>query len=367
MSLRCPGYLNAKSLLDGGDCLEDYVEWFSSPELSSYRLLIDAVYKTIQYRGDDPVLLVCDVSSESCLIFRFTMKAQDRKGRSHQRCEVMKVGRLELPALLNGEFKAIPDEKAKEFVVDGVEGAPLPQYERHQVKDAMLGAYARNPKAYWFKSEGVTQITPPRQQPTGVSRQSIRSDRTVDVPTEGKNAMSKVWFALLIVSCAVGGWIYFQSVDEIGQLRKNIESRDGEIRDCRVRISNLRSENNRLQGEISKFDKWVRTRSNFELNKVQIKSKFDEIIQDFREAESLLAHIDEAPRPPSRERKVVIYGNSETNRAPGRAGKPHPRRDDNKGAGTATESSGQEDPKREDMEKEKGFFDAPVEKVKTLF
>ena len=138
MSFRCPGYLNAKSLSEGGDCREDYVEWFSNPVLSPYRPLIDAVYKAMQYRGDDPVLLVCGVSSEACLLFRFTMKSKDRKGRNHQRCEVMMVDQSELPTLLNGEFNAVPDEDNKEFVVDSVKGTTLAQCERHRVKNEVF-------------------------------------------------------------------------------------------------------------------------------------------------------------------------------------------------------------------------------------
>ena len=372
MSLRCPGYLNAKSLLDGGDCLEDYVEWFSSPELSSCRLLIDTVYRTMQYRGDEPVLLVCDVSSESCLIFRFTMKAQDRKGRNHQRCEVMKVEHSELPALLNGEFTAVPDENTKEFVVDGVEGTPLPQCEHRQVKDVMFGVYARNPKAYWFKSEGVTQIAPPSPLPTGVSRQPIRAGKNVDYPKQEKKIVNKVLFALLTVSCVFGVWNYFQSADEIECLRKNLEARERDVKGCRSEISTLRNENERLEAEINKFDKWVKARSNFELNKAQLKVKFDEIIQDFREAENLLSHIDETPKLTSMEGRLAVSSstsdvNSRTNNV-SQTDISLPQRECGSRGESMTESSKLRKHKREDKEKEeKGVLETPPEKIKALF
>lgn len=361
MSFRCPGYLNAKSLSEGGGCREDYVEWFSNPMLSQHRPLIDAIYRTMQYRGDDPVLLVCDISAEACLLFRFTMKSQDRKGRNHQRCEVMMVNQSDKPALLNGEFKAVPDEDNKEFVVDSVNGAALPQCERHRVKNEEFNVYARNHKAYWFKSEGTTQVTSQRQQPTGVSRQPVRSGRTVDCPRKERKIMSKVLFTLLIVSCVFGVWNYFQSADEIECLHKNLEARESEVKDFRSEISNLRNKNERLQAEINKFDKWARTRSNFEQNKVQLKIKFGEIIQDFREVEDLLSHIDEVHKPsygagmhavPSSTPDV----NSRTNNS-FQTGISMPRREGDRRVDAETESSRLREPKRNDKKKEKSLIE----------
>ncbi len=344
MSFRCPGYLNAKSLSEDGECREDYVEWFSNPILSPYRPLIDAVYGAMQYRGDDPVLLACDVSSESCLLFRFTMKSQDRKGRNHQRCEVMKVAHSELPALLNGEFKAVPDEESREFVVDGVEGAALPQCERHGVKNEMFSVYARNQRAYWFNGEvssptpSPKQQTPPRQRPTGDSRRTIRSGRMVDYPKKGEKIMSKVLFALLIVSCVFGGWNYFQTTGEIELLRTSLRTRDSEIAGHRVEIERLRKENDRLRVEVDKFDKSIKTYSNFELNVAQLKIKIDEIIEDSREAKALLTHMDETPNPTSEEGQRIVSSDasgmaSKTNNVPTRVDTPRPQHDDSKQSG----------------------------------
>ena len=344
MSVRCPGYLNAKSLSEDGECREDYVEWFSNPALSPYRPLIDAVYGAMQYRGDDPVLLACDVSSESCLLFRFTMKSQDRKGRNHQRCEVMKVAHSELPALLNGEFKAVPDEESREFVVDGVEGAALPQCERHGVKNEMFNVYARNQRAYWFNGEvssptpSPKQQIPPRQRPTSDSRRIIRSGRMVDYPKKGEKIMSKVLFALQIVSCVFGGWNYFQTTSEIELLRTSLRTRDSEIADHRIEIEGLRKENDRLKSEIDKFDKWIKTRSNFDLNKVQLKIKIDEIIKDCGEAKALLTHMDETPNPTSEEGQRIVASDasgmaSKTNDVPTRADTSRPQHDDGKQSG----------------------------------
>lgn len=355
MSFRCPGYLNAKSLSEGGDCREDYVEWFSNPVLSPYRPLIDAVYKAMQYCGDDPVLLVCGVSSEACLLFRFTMKSQDRKGRNHQRCEVMKVDQSELPTLLNGEFNAVPDEDNKEFVVDSVTGTSLPQCERHRVKNEVFNVYARNPKAYWFKSELPAPEPLTRHSPMSDSKRPINQGRTVNRSKSGEKIMCRVLFALLIVSCVLGVWNYFQSTSEIEQLRNSLRTSEDEAAKRRVEIEGLRKENDRLEKENRKFDKWVKTRSNFELNKLQLKIKFDEIIKNFKEAENLWAHIDETPNPTSR-----VGKDGERN------GVPRPRHDVGKSAGTETEPSGGGQTKVGGKKKEKGLLETFGEKVESI-
>lgn len=300
MLLRYPGYLNAKSLLESGDCREDYVEWFSNPALTPYRKLIDSVYGAMQYRGDDPVLLVCDVSPESSLLFRFTMKTQDRKGRNHQRCEVMKVERPELPSLLNGEFKAVPNEMTKEFVVESVERAALPQCERHSVNNETLVVYARNSKTYWFRGEGVVSDQPSKRQSTSDSARTVCPGRTVNHPKKGGDILCKVLFALLIASFGLGGWNYFQSTDEIERLHNKLKARDSDIAKHCAEIENLRKENSKLQTKIDKYEEWTKTRDNFEVNKVKLKIKFDEIIMNFREAEDLLVHMDETPKPADR-------------------------------------------------------------------
>lgn len=239
MSFRYPGYLNAKSLSEGGDCREDYVEWFSNPLLSPYRPLINAVYRAMQYRGEDPVLLVYGVSAEACLLFRFTMKSQDRKGRNHQRCEVMMVEQSELPALLNGEFRAVPDEESKEFVVDRVEGAVLSQCECHRVKDEVFSVYTRNQRAYWFKGEESSPPLSPRQQtsskkhPAGDSIRTIRPIQTVDHSKKGEKNMCRVLLALLIVVCVLGGWNYFQSMSKIEQMGKKVQQMCEDMEDMK--------------------------------------------------------------------------------------------------------------------------------------
>ena len=155
--------------------------------------------------------------------------------------------------------------------------------------------------------------------------------------------MSKVLFALLIVSCVFGVWNYFQSADEIECLRKNLEARESEVKGCRSEISNLRDENERLQVKISNYDKWVKTRSNFELNKVQLKIKFDQIIQDFREAEALWAHIDETPNTTSEKGQSAATSNasgaiSETNSIPISVDVSLPQHDGSKRAGATLSS-----------------------------
>ena len=121
--------------------------------------------------------------------------------------------------------------------------------------------------------------------------------------------------------------------------------RDGEVKDCHTEIERLRNENYGLHDTIKKYDKWVKTRSNFELNKVQLKIKFDEIIKNFREAENLWAHIDETPNSTSMVGKDVE-----------RNGVPRPRHDVGNGAGAGTVSSGLEQTKDEGKKTEKGLF-----------
>lgn len=363
MSFVCPGYLNAKSLQEGGENRDDYVEWFSSPELALYQALIDSVYGTMQYRGDDPVLLTCDISSESCLLFRFTMKSQDRKGRKHQRCEVLKVERSNLPALLNGEFKAAPDLNAKVFIVDAIEGEALPQCRRHYVKNEMLCVYARNPQAYWFRNGEPVSVRPPRKEPSNESKRPVRQGRTVNYPKE-KNSMNKVLFVLLTVSCALGGWFYFQ----IDCLYANLAEKDKEISKLQAENSKLQADKCGLKKKMEKYDKWLQTRNNFELNKTKLKNKFDEIAEKFHEAENLWVHIDEVPSQTSKYEEFKTPSGalkSKAGTSSPRVGKNLSFKDGQK-ADLPPAPSSKGTPKSEDKEKEKSFFAAPLEKIKNM-
>ena len=168
--------------------------------------------------------------------------------------------------------------------------------------------------------------------------------------------MSRVLFALLIVSCVLGGWIYHQSTSEMEQLRNSLRTREGEIANHRAEIEGLRKENGRLQDEIKKFDQWIKTRSNFEVNKVQLKIKFDEIIKNFREAENLWARIDETPKPASKAGKDVEGD-----------GASRSQRDVSKSDGTGTGPSGRGQTKDEGEKKEKGVLKAIGEKFGDIF
>lgn len=292
MLSRYPGSLNAKSLSESGDCREDYFEWFFNPALSPYRSLIDAVYRTMQYRGDDTVLLAGEVSPESCLLFRFTMKSQDRKGRNHRRCEVMKVKNSELSALLNGEFEAVPDERTEEFRVESVERAALPQCDRRSVQGRAFDVYARNPNAYWFKSEAPVSHSHSEQRARGDSRSPVRPVKKVGRQKNGGRIMYKVFGVFLIVLCALGGWSHFKSTAEMERLRRRLAN-------CNEEIEGLKKERAELQGKIEKYDRWIEARSSFELNKAKLKVKFEEISKKFEEAENLWQRIDETPKPAS--------------------------------------------------------------------
>ena len=295
MLLRCPGYLNAKSLLADGGCEDDYRVWFSNPALSSCRLLIDAVYKTMQYRGDGPVLIVYKVSEETALLLRFTMGSHDRLGRKHQRCEAMLVDDSRLPMLLNGEFDSVPDEEAKEFVVGSVDRSSLPRCQRCVIQNETMTVYARDSRAYWFKAESLQTPTISRKDKVERPKPSFRMGQGGNRQKTERSVMLKVAVALLIALCLVSGWGYFRFTRDMEGLRMDLRTRDKTVASCRAEVEKLRTENDRMRNEIAKFDKWIKTRSNFEVNKVQLQVKFDKIVKDFREAEKLLAHMDAAP------------------------------------------------------------------------
>ncbi len=111
--------------------------------------------------------------------------------------------------------------------------------------------------------------------------------------------MCKVLFALLIALCVLSGWNYFQSADEIEQLRNRLKACDSDIEKCCEEIKDLRSENSKLRAKINQFEEWTKTSDNFELNKVKLKNKFEEIIKNFREAEDMWLHMDEISSPAS--------------------------------------------------------------------
>ena len=292
MSVRCPGYLNAKSLRARGECREDYVEWFSHSALAAHRPLIDAVYRTMQYRGDGPVLLVCDVLPDACLLIRFTMELRDLRGRSHQRCEAMLVGRPELPALLNGEFKAEPDGDAAEFVVSNVEREGLPTCEGRKIKDVGFRVYARNTESYWFKSDASVPDPAPKQR----LMDSAGHERVNCPPRQRGSVMGKVLIAFLVVLSAFAGWNYFQCATENGKLRDDLNRSRQEARTLEARVEKLKGQNDELQAWIQRYDKWMKTRTNFEVNRIQLRSRFEEIVKNFRDVEELLSHMDEPPR-----------------------------------------------------------------------
>lgn len=344
MSFRCPGYLNAKSLQSGGVCREDYAEWFSNAELSAYRPLIEAVYKAIQYRGNDPVLLRCDVAPESCLIFRFTMELRDIKGRQHQRCEVIKIEHDKLPELLDGAYKADPEEATGEFVVDGVCGEALPECERICVGGVKISVFSRNANAYWFRNDKSVANTPSKQLTKEAHSRNVRPVQGEDKVKRKEKRMSKVLIGILVLSSALGGWYYVQC----DELRKGIVAQKGEIEKCHKEISNLRNENSLLRDKITKYDKWIKTRGNFELNKVQLEIKLNEIKEKFHEAESLMMRINETP----------------TNNALGEPVK-HQRSDDDGGKSIVTPSE-RKCLGSEDVKKKQGVLESIKESISDL-
>lgn len=337
---RCPGCLRAKSLLPNGACEEDYVEWFSHPALSAHRPLVDAVYRAVQYGGDAPVLLVCDVSPESCLLFRFTMERRDRKGRSHQRYEALKICRAELPMLMDGAFKAVPEKDTAEFVVDGAGGSPLPEREHRRVGGVGLRVFARDAASYWFRSESAATAEPvERPSNGGGSKAEYRPTRDEHrkIKENGGRIMTKVLLLALVASCAFGGWNYVQR----GRLHDRMSAMSRKIEDCREEMLRLRDENGRLTGKITKYDKWMKSRGNFELNKVLLAAKMDEIMEKFDEARSLMARMGEAPQSsPSQEKGGVQMEEDPALSAGGEAvdGQPEPASDGKSSGGGLLDS-----------------------------
>ena len=341
MSVRCPGYLNAKSLQARGECREDYVEWFSHSALAAHRPLIDAVYRTMQYRGDGPVLLVCDILPDACLLIRFTMESRDLRGRSHQRCEAMLVGRPELSAFLNGDFKAEPDGEAAEFVVSNVEREGLPTCEVRRIKDVGFRVYARAPEAYWFKNEASVPAPPPKRRLTD----SAGHERVNCPPGRRGSVMGKVLIAFLAVLSAFAGWNYVQCATENGKLRGDLNRSRQEAGALEARVRKLKGQNDELQARVQRYEKWMKTRSNFEVNKIQLRSRFEEIVKDFRAVEELLSRMDEPPRTVAREGGSQKTNSVHQSASPGNTG------------GTG---------KRQDSTGEKSFMDDPLNGVKRL-
>lgn len=300
MNIRCPGYLNAKSLAEDDVCRADYVDWFFHPALAPHRLLIESVCQTMQFHGDAPVLLVGDVASDSSLLFRFTMRASDRLGRAHQRCEVLLVPRSELPAFLDGAFRARPDADSKEFGVETVGGRALPYCGSRQVRNETLGVYTQNVRSLWFKGE-IEEPSPSLERP---STDMADPQKVPDPSSEkkGRKLMCKVLLILWATSCGLGIWDHIRSAGEMAQLRASLKVCRGETSECRAEIGNLRRANSRLQEKIAQCDKWTATRSNFELNKIELQRKCVELVKRFREVEILLARIDETPQaaPPKK-------------------------------------------------------------------
>lgn len=377
-----PGILYAKSLRPGDSLEEGYKTWFSNAELGDLRDRVEALRTSFRWRPDSsrrypPVMVFEAGEGERILVVRFSDAGKDPFGRP----QTLRMEALLVPVNLasqfwDGTFTAEPDSDHAAFVVDGTSPATdFPGWNQDRLVQGESGTFSLSTPSPCSLSHVATSTghynptdvqeppfpeptlnPPPKQQSTSESRRTIRLERTVGYPKKVEKIMCRMLFALLIVSFVLGGWNYFQSTDEIERLRNSLKTRDMEIANHRVEIEDLHKENGRLQSEISKFETWIKTRSNFELNKVQLKIKFAEIIKDFRDAEILLAHIDETPNLTSEKGQGGVPSNasgviSKTNNVPTSVDASLPQRDDSKSTGTAAVSPERKQSKIEDKKK----------------
>lgn len=310
------GYLYAKSFLPGDSLEEGYREWFQHSLLVPHKKRIKELRDCFAWRTDascvhSPVVVVEPVSGEErILIVRFSDAGKDPFGRPQTlRQEAMLVPPSLVPRLWDGTFSAVPDLGTATFtVVFGAPASDFPglgegllingnhadfDFEDHE--SSITAEPVRNDSAIKMSSSSSTPHTNPTIRP----KRSIGPGEAIKRIKKGDRIMCRVLSVLLILLCILGGWNYFQLTSEIEQLRNRRDAQKDEI-------NGLRKKNGELQREIDKFDTWIRTRSNFEVNKAQLKIKFDEIIKDFREAENLLTHIDETPSPMSADGQSVV-------------------------------------------------------------
>ncbi len=365
-----PGFLYAKSLRPDDSLEEGYKTWFFNAELDNLRDRVEALRTSFRWRPDSsrrypPVMVFEAGEGELILVVRFSDAGKDPFGRSQTlRMEALLVPVDLMSQFWDGTFTAEPDSDHAAFIVNGtLPATDFPGWNQDRLVQGESGTFSLGTPSPCSLSHVATSTSrynptdiqeppfpestlnpPQKQQPTSESRRTIRPERTVDYPKKVEKIMCRMLFALLIVSCVLGGWNYFQSTGEIEQLRSHLMVRDSCITNCCERIEALRKKNAELQDKISKFDEWTKARSNFELNKVQLKIQFKEIIENFKRVENLLAHIDEMPNP-------APDINSETNSIPTGVDSLLPRRDCGNNAGTGTVSSERKQSKMEDKKK----------------
>ena len=305
-----PGYLYAKSLCRDDQLSEGYKIWFFNDGLTLVREKIEALRKSFRWRPDSsrryaPVVVIEPGEGDRVLVVRFSDAGKD----SFMRPQTLRMEALLVPVELvswfwDGTFKAKPNREGAMFYVD--EPSPAPDFPGwnggrlvHGAPEtfSLAGSLPCHPTGNTAESDVVTV----EQVPDPADLHMASSSRQTEDHSKKDNKVTrKVLFVLLVLSCAVGGWNYFKLVEEIEQLRNGLKARDSDIEKHCAEIVGLRSENSKLQAKIDQYEEWIKTRDNFEVNKVKIKIKFDEIIRNFREAEDMLVHMDETPKPADR-------------------------------------------------------------------
>ncbi len=227
----CPGYLYAKTLKeDDRQHAVEYQEWFLHDDLTPFKSCIMQISEAFHFTATaGTVLAFVETSAGKGLLCRFRrMPYGDTKGRLHNRVEVMLVDGAVLPRLLNGGFKAIPNESGKSFDVDPVVGDALPQCGGHAFSG--IGFKVWGPAEAFYFSKGSS------------SGWQESKETEKDVASDEVSAEKGGWlvrFALVLTVAALlvaGGYIYFQGcrIKELDRdilfLKDRLAERESQIR-----------------------------------------------------------------------------------------------------------------------------------------
>ena len=156
--MKCPGYLNSKTLHEADEFAVEYKEWFLhdtlKPLYDRIKLFLESFHFTM---ANGTALALTKVADNKGLLFRFRrMPHGDTLGRLHNRIEVILIDCARLSELLNGRFKAIPNDVDCTFDVEPACGDAMPRCEGKCVSGCEFMIWG-NASEFYFNSGDAMQ------------------------------------------------------------------------------------------------------------------------------------------------------------------------------------------------------------------
>lgn len=239
-----PGYLYAMSLRPGEPPGKGYQEWFSHPDLSPIRELVESLRSSFRWPTDStrkhpPVVVLEPLpGGESVLVVRFLDAGKDSFGRPQTlRMEAMLVPAKLAASFWDGSFSADPDPDRAEFRV----AAPDAPSEFPGLKGKRL--VHGDPETFFLAGTSSPHRNVPVPDPARLD--SAPPDSFPPPTPSDRDPMKIPFFAALLallVSLAANVWILQSSADERETLQNRLSQTERQLEDLRIQMDGLENE-----------------------------------------------------------------------------------------------------------------------------